>query len=232
MAYSGVFMGPLLDGIHSRVGLQVYDVAPLVFGGLRTSALVPVLLAVFYAVLGALHPLADNLSPSPETESVRQRSSDVLYVALTFGALAGLLYLSATLYDQGVPYWQIHAILGTATIINWRIFDGTRQGLILAAVCGLGAPAAEALLLQIAPLWHYPRADVGGFFVSWVCWCYAFYTPSVGNTARYAWNLMRDIEKAQQEYRRGMAQALEQQRLGQPPQPQQPPAQQEDKPQR
>lgn len=36
---------------------QVYDMFPVVLGPLRTSALVPVLLAAFYLVLGSLFPL-------------------------------------------------------------------------------------------------------------------------------------------------------------------------------
>ena len=38
-----------------------------------------------------------------------------------------------------------------------QVFDGTRQGALLALVCGLGAPAAEVALNTLVPLWHYPR---------------------------------------------------------------------------
>ncbi|PNH04494.1 hypothetical protein TSOC_009321 [Tetrabaena socialis] len=142
----------------------------------------------------------DNLNPSPETDSVRARSTDVGFVALSFGVLAALLHLSATLYDQGVPYWQIHAVLGTAAAINWKLFDGTRQGLGLALLCGLGAPAAELVLLKLVPLWHYPRGDLlGGSFVSWVFWCYFAYMPALGSMARYLWSTMREMEQQQQQ---------------------------------
>ncbi|EFJ49272.1 luminal binding protein Bip2 [Volvox carteri f. nagariensis] len=186
LANSGAITGTLLDGIHSRMGLQVYDMAPVVLGGLKTSLVVPPLLALFYVVLGTLHPVMDNLNPAPETASIRSSSSDVGFVALAFGALAGLLQLSAVLYDKGVPYWQIHSVLGFAALINWRVFDGTRQGIFLALLCGFGAPAVEVLLLQVVPLWHYPRADLGGVFVSWVFWCYFFYTPALGSLASTA----------------------------------------------
>ncbi|GLC71905.1 hypothetical protein PLESTF_001179400 [Pleodorina starrii] len=203
----------------------VYDTAPIVLGGLKTSLAVPPLLALFYVVLGSLHPLMDNLNPSPETTAVRSRCNDVGFVALAFGVLAALLQLSATLYDNvsarvyntydmhdmkdcgGVPYWQIHLILGSAALLNWRLFDGTRQGILLALLCGLGAPAAELLLLQVVPLWHYPRADLGGAFVSWVFWCYFFYTPALGGLARYLWSTMREAELWQAESGRGAAAA-------------------------
>jgi heat shock protein 5 len=31
------------------------------------------------------------------------------------------------------------------------------QGVGLALLCGLGAPAAEVVLLHFAPMWHYPQ---------------------------------------------------------------------------
>ncbi|GIL83467.1 hypothetical protein Vretimale_11179 [Volvox reticuliferus] len=195
LANSGAITGTLLDGIHSRMGLQVYDTAPIVLGGLKTSLVVPPLLAAFYVVLGSLHPIMDNLNPSDETSTIRSRCNDVGFVALAFGALAALLQLSATLYDKGVPYWQIHLVLGAAALLNWRLFDGTRQGIFLALLCGFGAPAVEVLMLQVVPLWHYPRADLGGVFVSWVFWCYFFYAPALGSLARYTWSTMKEAER-------------------------------------
>lgn len=68
------------------------------------------------------------------------------------------------------------------------------QGAILAAVCALGAPASELLLLHAFGLWHYPRADIlGGAFVSWVPLCYAFYTPALGNLSRFLWRTCRAV---------------------------------------
>lgn len=51
---AGSIAGPLIDGIHSSVSLQVYDSFPLNVDaiGLHTSLWVPALLALFYAVLG------------------------------------------------------------------------------------------------------------------------------------------------------------------------------------
>jgi endoplasmic reticulum chaperone BiP len=79
-------------------------------------------------------------------------------------------------------------LCSAVAVANWAVFDRTKQGIALAALCALGAPAAELVLLQIVPLWHYPRGDIlGGAFVSWVPWCYAFYTPFLTNLARCLW---------------------------------------------
>jgi hypothetical protein len=52
-----------------------------------------------------------------------------------------------------VPTFSPH----TASAASWFYFDGTRQGLFLAALCAIGAPASELLLLHMIPLWTYPK---------------------------------------------------------------------------
>lgn len=187
---SGFLTGPLLDGIHSRVGLQVYDLYPIVIGGLQTSLLVPPVLGLFYVVLGLLYLLLDNRVPGQQTTQARARAEDVGKVAMSFGALALMLQLSAILYSAEVPYWQVHLVLAAVGLTNWRMFDYTAQGLVLALVCGVGAPLCELVLLGNWDLWHYPQADMFGI-VSWVVWCYFFYTPAVGNLARCLYMIER-----------------------------------------
>ncbi|KAL6746529.1 hypothetical protein V8C86DRAFT_2939848 [Haematococcus lacustris] len=167
LAVSGAGLGTLLDGIHSRVGLQQYDWMPLQLGGLATSAAVPPLLAMFYCVAAA-------------------RSSDVTWVAISFGVLAAQLQLSAWAYASGAPLDQLTALLAAVALASWWVLDGTKQGLALAALVAVGAPAAELLLLHWLPLWHYPRADIlGGQFVSFVPCCYGGYTPALAALARF-----------------------------------------------
>lgn len=62
----------------------------------------------------------------------------------------------------GVPSHQIGAVLAVAAVLNWRLFDGTPQGLALAALCGIGAPVSELVLMKYLGLWHYenPGAPV------------------------------------------------------------------------
>ena len=60
-------------------------------------------------------------------------------------------------------------ILAAVGAANWRAFDNTRQGLALAAVCAIAAPAFELVIMRWQGLWHYPRPDVFGTlgFPSW-----------------------------------------------------------------
>lgn len=173
--------------------------APITMGGLHTSLLVPPLLGTLYVVLALLAVAADSLSPGPATAAAQQRASDsssVAFLALNFGALAASLALSADLYNSQQPSTVIFGVLAAVTALNWVVFDRTKQGLALAALCGLGAPAAEVVLMVLTHCWHYPRADVAGVFVSWVPWCYAFYTPAVSNLARYLWATCRAPDEA------------------------------------
>lgn len=159
----------------------------------------PPLLGTFYVVLALLTIAADNNSPGPATAAAQQRASDsssVGFLALNFGALAASLALSADLYNSQQPSNVIFGILAAVTALNWAVFDRTKQGLGLAALCGLGAPAAEVVLMAVTHCWRYPRADVAGVFVSWVPWCYAFYTPAVSNLARYLWVTCRAPDEA------------------------------------
>ncbi len=112
MLVAGAISGPLLDGIHGTVDLLTYDVAPINVGSFHTSATVPVLLSLFYAIIGCTHVLADALAVHGSethangraTVQVQQRAGDGAWVALSAGGVAGLLALSAVLYAQHTDY--------------------------------------------------------------------------------------------------------------------------------
>ena len=136
-----------------------------------------------------LLPLSDFLQAGGnprQTREVQAGRTSYAAVALATGLLAYLLLLSANLYANEVPYWQIHAALGAIAIANWWTCDGTRQGVLLGALCAIGAPLSEVVIMKVFGLWHYPRPDLLGL-PSWVAWCYAFYTPALGNLARSYW---------------------------------------------
>ncbi|EIE24909.1 hypothetical protein COCSUDRAFT_62319 [Coccomyxa subellipsoidea C-169] len=116
--------------------------------------------------------------------------ADAGHAALSLGVVAGLHQLSSVLYAAGVPYHEIGADLAAAAALNWLLFDGTPQGLALAALCGIGAPTSELFLMKLLGLWHYEAPDLvvaGVGLPSWVPWCYFFYTAWLANAARALW---------------------------------------------
>ena len=120
-----------------------------------------------------------------QSQVVTQQRAQAPFVALSTGATAALLALSAVLYQQGVPYPVITGVLAAAAIANWKLFDGTRQGAYVAVLCGLAAPLSELVIIRLG-LWHYMHPDLFGAqgIPSWVPFCYVFYTPPLSNLAR------------------------------------------------
>ena len=131
-----------------------------------------------------------------QTRAVLVERASIPAAALGIGALAWLLEVSANLYMNDVPYIQIHGALLALTVFNWSILDATRQGTLLAVLCGIAAPLSEIAIVRVLGLWHYPRADVAGI-VSWTAWCYAFYTPALGNLARCLWSRAEEGSRVQ-----------------------------------
>ena len=206
LALCGATLGTLLDGIHSRVALQVYDVAPLrvplLPGGaadstaavLETSLLVPPLLATWYAVMGGLVLAADAFwAERPDTQAARARAArgGAAGAAAAYGLLAANLQLSATLYSGGdLPHPQIAAVLAATWAATWWLLDRTRQGALLSVVCAVGAPLAELALMAWGHTWRYPRGDLqllngGAPFVSFVPCCYGGYVPVLALLTRH-----------------------------------------------
>ena len=71
LSAAGALGGTLLDALHTSAGLLIYDAAPLALGPLHSSALVPPLLAVFYACLGGLTLATDAAAPGNRTAAAR-----------------------------------------------------------------------------------------------------------------------------------------------------------------
>jgi len=207
-------VGPLLDEIHARAGVLIYNTGrggvtwtelvdapnmgdpPLSVTIFQSSVWVPLLLAAFYAVDGSLYLLFCDGDGGPGERREKEQLSEVL---VRLGALGILLQISAMLYENYVPYSKIRLVLGGLTLANWAFFDkrlkepllrdrlNAFKSLGLAVFAGVAAPLIETVLIDPLKLWMYPRPDVFGAsgFPSWVPFCYAFYHPFLFSLARY-----------------------------------------------
>lgn len=198
LAVTGATTGTLLDTIHSKAHVLVYDVGTMQLGGAESSLWVPPLLAAYYAILGSIILWSDyRLAASGDGPTIGSlKASGLSRTALSFGALAAMLELSSVLYTSHHPSELIAFALAAVAAVNYLAFDGTKQGLLLAAVCALGAPAVELLLMSMLHLWHYPQGDLWSFagewsgIPRWVPLCYFMYVPAVANYTRWLWKIL------------------------------------------
>eukprot|EP00850_Spirogloea_muscicola_P009808 SM000056S17926 [mRNA] locus=s56:152242:154166:- [translate_table: standard] len=184
----GNVLGPPLDGIHSAVGLQIYDNGAVTLGEaalqLHTNLWVFPLLGVYYASVGLLQIALDGWLAEP---GQAPPPPPWPRIALCCGVLALLLEASCQLFTCGLPYPAVFVTLFALGCANWAAFDATWWGFALAITVGLGAPGFEVLIMRYAELWHYPHPDLilwDQGIVSWTSCCYFFYTPFLASLSR------------------------------------------------
>ena len=98
-------------------------------------------------------------------------------------ASSGILATTVNPAFPDAPRYAVDAALAVSGVGAWGLFDGTKQGLVMAVATAVAGPAAEIFLINVLHLYHYENPDFLGI-PSWIAWVYFCGSPAVGNLSR------------------------------------------------
>eukprot|EP00879_Flechtneria_rotunda_P019077 GHRR01020029.1.p1 GENE.GHRR01020029.1~~GHRR01020029.1.p1 ORF type:complete len:315 (+),score=64.10 GHRR01020029.1:533-1477(+) len=210
MFASGAVLGPFCDGLHSQndvlhyknPSIQLNLVSGNFHWSFETCWWVPLLFGVAGLILGVSVPVLDRIAagqwqhqgqpdcsatgpvPDPSWQTVLVSVS--LFVTQYW--LSGILEqptLGQNLGNTSIPI--LDTILASYALLNWALFDRTKQGIGMAALTAVCGPAIEMFLISKIGLYHYSHPVVLGV-PTWIPWVYYCGGPAVGNLGRRVWH--------------------------------------------
>ena len=111
-------------------------------------------------------------------------------------ASSGVLATTVDPAFPDAPRYAVDAALAASGVGAWGVFDGTRQGLVVAVATAVAGPLAEIFLINVLHLYHYSDPDFFGI-PSWIAWVYFCGSPAVGNLSRAVRGELRRRQRLQ-----------------------------------
>ena len=187
-------LGTLCDNCHSRHDVLHYTAPDILLPPLlETCAWVPALFATAGIILGAAHPLLDQIEYGRETSPPGWTKTLLAISCFCICyELSGILAEASA--DKSEQFRLVDLPLAVNAISVYAIFERTLGGLFMAILTALVGPLVEMFLINVLHLYFYTHSDFFGT-PSWICWVYACGSPAVGILGRQVLSVLR-VEEA------------------------------------